>query len=98
MLKELMLISTKVTDLSSFRGLSELTLLDLSFTPVSDIGHLSNLQKLEVLRLGFCQVQVEGWEVVGKLKGLKTLQCGQLCQTMPNVMNKIREMGVDVTF
>ena len=82
----------------SLAGLGELSLLDLSFTPVSDINCLAQLQKLEVLRLGFCQVQEEGWDVVSKMTGLKTLQCGQLCSTMPKVMNKIREGGVTVTF
>ena len=97
-LRELMLISTNVTNLESLGGLKELILLDLSFTPVFDIHCLASLQKLEILRLGFCQVQEEGWDAVSSMKGLKTLQCGQLCQTMPDVMNRIRAGGVTVTF
>ena len=78
-LKELVLIKTKVDDISSLKGLS-LEMLDLSKTNVSDISVLKNMP-LHRLRLMDCRIK--DYSVLKTLKQLQFLEPIHLWKNIP---------------
>ena len=73
-LTSLILIRTKVIDISALSNLTSLKSLDLSFTRVGDISALSNLTSLTSLNLG--GTRVSNISTLSKLTSLTSLNLG----------------------